>query len=126
MLKLCWLVVSNGILSLRVIWQVGRLHGPYRKPYFVYKLPDHSIPGAIRQLRAVLAVGHLVDLILEAQNLGQRIQNIDGEAFVAFRLAKDVLSYHHKGILLLDNINNTTSLGLDVQLNFNYMTWLNI
>lgn len=43
---------------------------------------------------------HLVDLIFEAQDFGQSVQDVDGEAFVSLGLAQDVLCHHHKGILL--------------------------
>lgn len=43
---------------------------------------------------------HLVDLIFEAQTLGQGVQNIDGEAFVPLGLTQDVLGHHDEWILL--------------------------
>lgn len=43
---------------------------------------------------------HLVDLILEAQTLGQGVQNIDGEALVPLGLAQYVLRHHDEWILL--------------------------
>lgn len=52
------------------------------------------------ELVPVPAIGGLVNLVFEAQSLGQCIQDIYGEAFVALGLPKDVLSHHHKRLFL--------------------------
>lgn len=52
------------------------------------------------ELVAVPAIGGLVNLIFEAQSLGQRIQDIYGEPFIALGLSKDVLSHHHERLFL--------------------------
>lgn len=63
-------------------------------------LIDHPVPGGVMELVTVPAIGGLVNLIFEAQSLGQCIQDIDGEPFVALGLSKDVLSHHHKRLFL--------------------------
>lgn len=52
------------------------------------------------ELVTIPAVGGLVNLIFEAQSLGQCIQDIYGEPFVALGLSKDVLSHHHERLFL--------------------------
>lgn len=43
---------------------------------------------------------HLVNLVLEAQDLGQCVQNVNGEAFVPLGLPQDVFGNHDERILL--------------------------
>lgn len=43
---------------------------------------------------------HLVDLVLEAQDLGEGVQDVDGEAFVPLGLPQDVFCHHDERILL--------------------------
>lgn len=64
------------------------------------KFANHAVPGAIGERCAILPVSNLVHVILEAQDLGQGIQDIDGEAFVRLGLAQNVLRHHHKRLLL--------------------------
>jgi hypothetical protein len=52
------------------------------------------------ELVTIPAIRGLVNLILEAQSLGQCIQHIYGEPLVAFGLSKNVLSHHHKRLFL--------------------------
>lgn len=61
---------------------------------------NHAVPGAVGERRAVLPVSNLVHVILEAQDLGQGVQDIDGEAFVSLGLAQNVLRHHHERLLL--------------------------
>lgn len=42
----------------------------------------------------------LVDLIFEAQDLGEGVQHVDGEAFIPLRLSQDVLRHHDERIFL--------------------------
>lgn len=68
--------------------------------YLADELPDHPIPGGVMELVTVPAIRDLINLIFEAQSLGQCIQDIYGEPFVALGLPKDVLSHHHKRLFL--------------------------
>lgn len=43
---------------------------------------------------------HLVDLIFEAQDFGESVEDVDGEALVSLGLPEDVLCHHDEGILL--------------------------
>lgn len=61
---------------------------------------NHAVPGAVGQRRSVLPVSHLVHVVLEAQDLGQGVQDVDGEAFVRLGLAQNVLRHHHERLLL--------------------------
>lgn len=56
-------------------------------------IPERSRPGSA-------CWSHLVDLVFEAQDLGQRVQHVDGEAFVPLGLPQDVVCHHDEGILL--------------------------
>lgn len=65
---------------------------------------DHAIPGAVWERRAVLAISDLVDIVLEAQDLGKGIQDIDREPFVSLGLAQNVLCHHNKWLFLFTRI----------------------
>lgn len=52
------------------------------------------------ELVTVPAIRGLVNLIFEAQSLGEGVQDVYGEPFVALGLSKDVLSHHHKRLFL--------------------------
>lgn len=43
---------------------------------------------------------HLVYLVFEAQDLGEGVQDVDGESFISLGLPEDVLCHHDEGILL--------------------------
>lgn len=75
-------------------------HGSAFGTYLADELPDHPVPGGVMELVTVPAIRGLVNLIFEAQSLGQCIQNIDGEPFIALGLSKNVLSHHHKRFFL--------------------------
>lgn len=47
-----------------------------------------------------VTVPDLVDLVLEAQDFGEGVQDVDGESFISLRLPEDVLCHHDEGILL--------------------------
>lgn len=47
-----------------------------------------------------MCLSHLVDLVLEAQDLGQCVQNVNGEALVPLGLPQDVFGNHDERILL--------------------------
>lgn len=50
-------------------------------------------PGSVSQ-------SHLVDLIFEAEDLSEGVQDVDGEAFISLWLPEDVLCHHDERILL--------------------------
>lgn len=47
------------------------------------ELLDHAVPLSLLVLRAVLAVGNQPDLIGEAQDVGQLLQQVDAKPFKA-------------------------------------------
>lgn len=47
-----------------------------------------------------MCLSHLVDLVLEAQDLGQCVQHVNGEAFIPLGLPQDVFGNHDERILL--------------------------
>lgn len=63
---------------------------------------DHAVPGAIGEGCAVLSISDLVHVILEAKDLGQGVQDVDGEPFVPLGLAQNILRHHHKRLLLFE------------------------
>lgn len=67
------------------------------------ELSNHAVPGPVWERRAVLSISHLVDVVLEAQDLSESIQDVDGEALVPLGLTQDVLRHHHKRFLLSES-----------------------
>lgn len=47
-----------------------------------------------------MSQAHLVDLVFEAQDFGEGVEDVDGEAFISLRLPQDVLCHHDKRIFL--------------------------
>lgn len=45
------------------------------------ELPDHAVPLALLVLGAVLPVRHQADLVREAQDVGQLLEQVDAESF---------------------------------------------
>lgn len=48
-----------------------------------YELPDHAVPLALLVLGAVFPIRHQADLVREAQDVGQLLEQVDAESFKA-------------------------------------------
>ena len=70
--------------------------------HLVDELADHSSPGAVVQLRAVLPVAHQMDSVLEVEFARERLEQLHAKALIA-RVARQlapVLTQHHKRLVL--------------------------
>lgn len=61
---------------------------------------DQSIPLTVSLQAAIFVVWSNVDFILEAQIIGQSIQDVDGVTLVLLGFSQDILRHHHKWLLL--------------------------
>ena len=88
------------------------------------QLSDHAVPRAVGERHAVLAVRDLVDVVLEAQRLGQGVQHVDGEALVPLGLAQDVLRHHDERLLLFTMESPGTRTDGGLYIYYVYFLWL--
>lgn len=72
------------------------LFPPHLKDQFAHQ----SVPVTVGLQAAVFVVGSDVDLVFKAQVAGERVQDVDGEALVLFRLSQNILWHHYKRLLL--------------------------
>lgn len=61
---------------------------------------DQSVPLTISLQAAIFVVWSNVDFILEAQIIGQSIQNVNGVTLVLLGFSQDILRHHHEWLLL--------------------------
>lgn len=68
--------------------------------YLGNQFADQSVPLPIRLQAAVFVIRGNVDLIFEAQIVGQSVQHVDGVTLVFLWFSQDILRHHHKRLLL--------------------------
>lgn len=94
--NVAWLPEKGfGLTSGHWLTKIKRKHANLANEF-----SNHAIPGSIRECWAVLPISDLVDVILETQDLGQGIQNINGETLISLGLAQNVFCHHHKRLFL--------------------------
>jgi hypothetical protein len=85
----------------------------------VHELSDNTVPLAgLEVVDAVLAIGHQLDAVLEADHACDHAQQVDAEALVPVVARQVALAaHHHVGCLLGVQTSNTTRVVVSKGLN---------